>query len=78
MNETKKTSLHPRRLARSVARAQLQKAGVTGFNKSMKLPNGMRIPSMFSANWRNTAARAVTASPKKKKRKDEKHGNRKA
>ena len=49
------THLHPRRLARKVAKAQYDKAGATGYNKP-RILNGMLIPSRFSQDWRNVAA----------------------
>lgn len=46
--------MHPRGLARSVARAQLDKAGATGYNKKRNY-KGMVMPSYFKRNWRDIA-----------------------
>ena len=48
--------MHPRKLARQVARAQLEKAGATGYNKKRKDPNlNATIPSYFQRHWRDIA-----------------------
>lgn len=50
--------LHPRRLARKMAKAQYDKAGATGYNKS-GVYKGMPIPSRFSQDWRKIAAMTI-------------------
>lgn len=48
--------MHPRRLARQVARAQLDKAGATGYNKKRVDCNlNAIIPSYFQRYWRDIA-----------------------
>lgn len=50
-------SIHPRKLARSIARHELERHGYRGFNKPRFTPDGKRAPSNFAANWRTLAAR---------------------
>lgn len=50
--------MHPRKLARQVARAQLDKAGATGYNKERYF-KGVKTPSYFQSNWKKIAARVV-------------------
>ena len=50
--------MHPRKLARQVARAQLDKAGATGYNKE-RIFNGKAIPSYFQRHWREIAKGVV-------------------
>ena len=50
--------MHPRKLARQVARAQLDRAGATGYNKKQFFI-GMVVPSYFQRNWRNIARGVV-------------------
>ena len=70
--------VHPRHLARSVSKAQLKAAGVTGVSKPQTI-NGKKFPSVFSSIWRSTAAKAAAIPPKKNRKKGAKtHGNRKA
>lgn len=63
-------TIHPRKLARSMAKAQLDKAKVTGYNKERIGPNGRKMPSMFSINWKDLSLQA--AGLKKAKRKAKK------
>ena len=51
MNE-KKTKIHPRKLARQIARASLDREGVTGYNKEGFDLKGRRAPSLFARKWR--------------------------
>lgn len=61
-----KIHIHPKRLARSVARARLEAAGVTGYNKQNGVDlYGRKIPSAFSRNWKKIVAEAVKARPRK-------------
>lgn len=46
--------MHPRRLARQIARAQLDKAGATGYNHR-QIYNSIVYPSYFQRNWKNIA-----------------------
>jgi hypothetical protein len=45
---------HPRRLARQMAKAQLDRTKVTGYNKP-KVFKGVTIPSRFSRDWKRIA-----------------------
>jgi len=75
MNE-KDIRVHPRHLARSVAKAQLKAARVTGFCRPQDI-KGKKFPSIFSSIWRSTAAKAAAVRPKKNKKKGRQtHGNR--
>lgn len=48
-------SLHPRKLARRMAKASLDANKATGYNKR-KVAGKEVIPSYFSRNWKNIAA----------------------
>ena len=64
MEESKIKSIHPRRLARKMAKAQLDRRGATGYNKPSKIMNSsISGPSFFSKHWK---AFAVEASQIKK------------
>ena len=70
MAEEKAVSMHPRRLARKVAKAKLDRAGVTGYNKPTVVMNAGRTgPSKFSENWKKIAVRVVNREPEKKAKK---------
>ncbi|MBO6269416.1 MAG: hypothetical protein J6N19_09790 [Clostridium sp.] len=60
MEQEKKISLHPRRLARKMAKAQLDRRGASGYNK-----HGPKAASTFANTWRNFAIEAM--QPRKKK-----------
>ena len=60
-------TIHPRKLARSMARAQLDKAKVTGYNKELIGPNGRKMPSMFSINWKDLSVQAAGLKKAKSK-----------
>ena len=65
-----KASIHPCKLARQMARAQLDKAGVTGYNKERIGMDGKKMPSAFARNWRTLARQAAELiAPKKKTKK---------
>lgn len=65
----KKASIHPRKLARQMARAQLDKAKVTGYNKERIGLDGKKMPSAFARNWRSLAQQAAgLILPKKTKK----------
>ena len=59
-----KTNIHPRRLARQMARAQLDKAKVTGYNKEHH-PKAGKIPSVFARNWKKIVADTIKKGDKK-------------
>lgn len=50
-------SMHPRSLARSMAKHQLQTEGATGVNKRHK-NHGVNTPSFFSTNWKKYTIKA--------------------
>lgn len=60
--------MHPRKLARSIAHAQIDAAGYTDANRPIKI-NGSVFPSFFSRHWKEIATNAVTKSRKRRKRK---------
>ena len=64
----KKVTLHPRKLARSMAKAQLEQSGVTGYNRERTGPNGRKMPSVFARNWRDLSRQAAGLIKPKKKR----------
>lgn len=64
-----KTHIHPRKLARQMAKAQLDRKKVTGYNKERIGIDGKRVPSVFARNWRKLAKEAAeTVYPRKKSR----------
>ena len=62
-----KKTIHPRKLARQMAKSQLDKAKVTGYNKEPIGPTGRKTPSLFSRKWRELAVQAIQPKPKKKR-----------
>ena len=64
----KKVTLHPRKLARSMAKAQLDKNHVTGYNKERIGVDGKKMPSVFARNWRDLAQQAAGLIKSRKKR----------
>lgn len=64
----KKVTLHPRKLARSMAKAQLDQSGVTGYNRERIGPDGRKMPSVFARNWRDLAQQSAGLIKPKKKR----------
>lgn len=63
-----KVTFHPRKLARSMAKAQLEKSGITGFNKERTGMSGKKMPSIFARNWRDLAkTAALNIGPRKKR-----------
>ena len=60
--EEKNLRLHPRRLARKMAKRQLDRRGATGYNKPGKFGN---TPSKFSMNWKHFAVEAMETNKKK-------------
>lgn len=68
MKETKgKAKIHPRKLARQMARAQLEKEHVTGYNKEHVGMNGKKTPSVFARNWRDLSMQAAGMKKTRKK-----------
>ena len=63
--EEKILSIHPRRLARKMAKAQLDRRGATGYNKHGKKAGG----STFSRTWRDFAIEASKFTKPRKSRK---------
>lgn len=58
MEESKIRHIHPRRLARKMAKAQLDRRGATGYNKPSRLMNGKVGPSTFAQHWKAFAVEA--------------------
>ena len=56
--EENKVRIFPRRLARMMAKAQLDRRGATGYNKPHILPNGKIAPSTFAQHWKHFAIEA--------------------
>ena len=65
--EQKKISVHPRRLARQMAKAALDAEGVTGYNKEGVDVKGRRVPSRFARYWRKLTVEVAARKLKKKK-----------
>ena len=65
--ETK--SIHPRRLARKMAKAQLDKAKVTGYNKERTGIGGNTMQSTFARKWKEIVITAMKPQNKKGVRK---------
>ena len=51
-------TMHPRSLARSMAKHQLEAEGATGINKRKPI-NGAKAPSYFSRYWKKFAIKAT-------------------
>lgn len=63
-----KVTFHPRKLARLMAKAQLDQSGVTGYNRERTWPDGRKMPSIFARNWRDLAkTAALNIGPRKKR-----------
>ena len=69
-------NVKPRKIARAMARAQLDKAKITGYNNERFGLNGRKQPSMFSQNWKKLAAKAQAEAAQREKAR--KKGARKA
>ena len=70
--EEKILSIHPRRLARKMAKAQLDRRGATGYNKHGVSTIGKPIRrgiSTFSRTWRDFAVEASKFTKPRKSRK---------
>ncbi len=70
----KKVTFHPRKMARSMAKAQLEQSGVTGYNRERTGPDGRKMPSVFARNWRDLAK--MTALNFKTKKHGKKRGRK--
>ena len=66
MNETKIT---PRCLARQVAKHQLDRSHITGYNKERTGITGSKMPSTFSQKWKEIVIMAMKPQNKKGVRK---------
>ena len=70
--EEKILSIHPRRLARKMAKAQLDRRGATGYNKRGRSATGKLMHSAgstFSRTWRDFAVEASKFTRPRKSRK---------
>ena len=66
MEETKIT---PRRLARQVAKHQLDRSHITGYNKERTGIGGNKMPSTFASKWKEIVITAMKPQNKKGVRK---------
>lgn len=64
----KAVSIKPRKLARQMAKAQLERSHITGYNKERIGPDGRKMPSLFARNWRDLAQQAAGMIAPRKKR----------
>ena len=64
--KTTVAKVHPRKLARQMAKAQLDAAKVTGYNKERIGMDGKKMPSVFARNWRLLSMKAAGVSIEKK------------
>lgn len=61
--------IFPRRLARQVAKHQLDRSHITGYNKEHTGINGNKYPSTFSEKWKEIVITAMKPRNKKGVRK---------
>ena len=66
MNDIKIT---PRRLARQVAKHQLDRNHITGYNKERTRIDGNKMPSTFASKWKEIVITAMKPQNKKGVRK---------
>lgn len=66
MNDIKIT---PRRLARQVAKHQLDRSHITGYNKERTRIDGNKMPSTFASKWKEIVITAMQPRNKKGVRK---------
>ena len=66
MNELK---IPPRRLARQVAKHQLDRSHITGYNKERTGIGGNKMPSTFASKWKEIVITAMKPRNKKGVRK---------
>ena len=57
--------IFPCRLARQMAKHQLDRRGATGYNKPSRLMNGKVGPSTFAQHWKHFAIEAMQPRNKK-------------
>ena len=62
MNEIKIT---PRRLARQVAKHQLDRSHITGYNKERTGIGGNKMPSTFASKWKEIVIKVMKPQNKK-------------
>ena len=62
MEETKKVKITPRRLARQVAKHQLDRSHITGYNKERTGITGSKMPS---SKWKEIVITAMKPRNKK-------------
>lgn len=62
-------SIHPRRLARKIAKAQLDRSHITGYNKDHTGIAGSKMPSPFASKWKEIVITAMKPRNKKGVRK---------
>lgn len=62
-------SIHPRRLARQMAKAQLDRSHITGYNKERTGIDGNKMPSTFASKWKEIVITAMKPRNKKGVRK---------
>lgn len=67
--EEKILSIHPRRLARQVAKHQLDRSHITGYNKERTGIGGNKMPSTFASKWKEIVITAMKPRNKKGVRK---------
>ena len=67
--EEKILSIHPRRLARQVAKHQLYRSHITGYNKERTGIGGNKMPSTFASKWKEIVITAMKPRNKKGVRK---------
>lgn len=63
--EEKILSIHPRRLARQVAKHQLDRSHITGYNKERTGIGGNKMPSTFASKWKEIVITAMKPRNKK-------------
>ena len=63
--EEKILSIHPRRLARQVAKHQLDRSHITGYNKERTGITGRKMSSPFASKWKEIVITAMKPRNKK-------------
>ena len=63
--EEKILSIHPRRLARKMAKAQLDRSHITGYNKERTGIAGRKMSSTFASKWKEIVITAMKPRNKK-------------
>lgn len=57
--EDKQIRIHPRRLARQMAKHQLDRSHITGYNKERTGITGRKMPSTFASKWKEIVITAM-------------------